>query len=126
MDEQSRHLDTGEELSSHARATALRVVVGDDGGDLVLFLRGRIEGAALEDLGSWLETAIASSAPRIQLDLGEVTRWSLLAQAMVLSSSRRLSTRGRELVLRNPSAELREQSRRLDVFGRVPTQRPGS
>jgi len=54
--------------------------------------------------------------------LSELGSWSLVAQAMVLHVDRRLRSHGRHLVLLAPSAQLRAQSDRLDVFGVVETR----
>ena len=88
----------------------------------VLHLRGTIEGTALEDLGTMLDEAMTGSTGRVRLDLSAVDGWSLLAQAMVLNTARLLASRGRRLVLLNPSQALRDRSRILQVFERVPTE----
>jgi anti-anti-sigma regulatory factor len=89
--------------------------------EVILVLRGSLTGLALQDLGDALERAHRSDAPRVYVDLSAVSEWSMLAQAMVLASARRHAAQGRSLVLGSPSAALRRQSRRLDVFHRVAT-----
>jgi anti-anti-sigma regulatory factor len=91
------------------------------GGDVHLPLRGSLVGTALEGLGQALEETVRAGARRVYVDVSGVTHWSLLAQAMVLATDRRLSARGGRLVLSGPTAALRRQSRRLDVFHRVVT-----
>ena len=47
------------------------------------------------------------------VDLAAVTHWSLLAQAMVLTTARRLSRRGALLVLLSPGSALCDESQSL-------------
>lgn len=93
---------------------------GDDA-ELLILLRGGLDGTALEQLGSALDDAMRSGALRVHVDLSGVTHWSLLAQAMLLASSRRMAGQGCRMVLRAPSAKVRSQGRRLDIFNRVAT-----
>lgn len=70
-------------------------MVGDDSeGEVMIVVQGRIEGMALDALGAALDAAARGSARRVQVDLAAVTQWSLLAQAMVLTTARRVSRRG--------------------------------
>jgi len=87
----------------------------------VLFVQGSIVGTALDELCAAMELVLRSHERRIVVDVNAVERWSMLAQAMILATARRMAARGEQLVLRGPSAELREQSRRLDLFRRVLT-----
>ena len=65
---------------------------------------------------------MASPHPVVHLDLSRVNEWSTLAQAMVLHSARVLERRDARLVLVGASADLRLQSRWLDVFDRVDSE----
>lgn len=98
-----------------------RVQVDRWGVDVHLVLRGGLVGTALEGWGQALEDALRAGARRVYVDVSGVSEWSLLAQAMVLATDRRLSARGGCLVLSGPTPALRLQSRRLDVFHRVVT-----
>jgi anti-anti-sigma regulatory factor len=89
--------------------------------EVLIVLRGGLDGTALEGLGSALDDAMRSGALRVHVDLSGVTHWSLLAQAMVLASARRMAGRGCRMVLRAPSSRVRNQGRRLDIFNRVTT-----
>ena len=51
-----------------------------------------------------------------------MNEWSTLAQAMVLHTARVLERRDARLVLVGASADLRLQSRWLDVFDRVDSE----
>ena len=92
-----------------------------DDGDLLMVMRGAVEGRALGAFGDALEVAVASRSPRVHVDLAGVHTWSLLAQAMVLTTARRLALRGSVLVLHRMGPELREQSQALGVAQRVRT-----
>jgi anti-anti-sigma regulatory factor len=108
----------GEPFPADKLGTAMATVPD---ADLVLILRGGLDGTALESLGSALDDAMRSGATRVYVDLSGVTHWSLLAQAMVLATARRMAGRGSRLVLRAPSPKVRRQGRRLDIFNRVTT-----
>ncbi|MGH3359675.1 MAG: STAS domain-containing protein, partial [Nocardioidaceae bacterium] len=60
------------------------------------------------------------------VDVSGVRSWSLLAQAMLLSTAKRLADNGGQLVLYRPTEALRHQSRQLGLFDRVSTQLPPS
>lgn len=90
-------------------------------GEVIVVVQGRIEGIALDVFGAVLDAAARGSAPAVHVDLAAVTHWSLLAQAMVLTTGRRLSRRGAVLVLLSPAPALRAESRALSVFERVMT-----
>jgi len=94
------------------------------GDEIVLHLEGRIEGTALESLGKWLDQALAGPATTVGVDLGDVSDWSLLAEAMMLNTAERLSAQHRHLVLINPSPTLRGQSL-LGLFDRLRTDPAG-
>ncbi len=96
-----------------------------DDGDHVVIARGSIEGLALAEFGTALDLAAAAHTPCVYVDLAGVTHWSLLAQAMVLTTSRELARHGRQLVLVAPSATLRDEGAPLNVFGRVSTEPNG-
>lgn len=83
---------------------------------------GSLRGNALDELGGILEQVMASPHPVVHLDLSRVNEWSTLAQAMVLHSARVLERRDARLVLVGASADLRLQSRWLDVFDRVDSE----
>ena len=90
-------------------------------GEVIVVVQGRIEGIALDVFGAVLDAAARGSAAEVCVDLAAVTHWSLLAQAMVLTTARRLSRRGAVLVLLSPAPALRDESRALSVFERVMT-----
>lgn len=100
-------------------------VTGDGSDGEVIVVQGRIEGMALDEFGAALDAAARGSASRVIVDLAAVTHWSLLAQAMVLTTARRLSRRGACLVLLSPGSALRDESRSLRVFERVMTRPAG-
>ena len=106
-----------------SNAPGYRLAVTGDGsnGEVIVVVQGRIEGMALDAFGAALDAAARGSAPRVIVDLAAVTHWSLLAQAMVLTTARRLSRRGARLVLLSPGSALRDESRSLRVFERVMT-----
>ena len=81
-----------------------------------------LRGKALDELGGILEQAMTSPHPVVRLDLSLVDDWSTLAQAMVLHTARVLDRRGARLVLVGASADLRLQSRWLDVFERIDSE----
>lgn len=91
-------------------------------GDQVVVALGSIEGRALAEFGTALDLAVASHTPCVYVDLSGVTHWSLLAQAMVLTTARELARHGRRLVLQSPSPALREEDHALHVFARVNTE----
>ena len=92
-----------------------------DDGELLLVMRGGVEGRSLVAFGDALEVAVASGSPCIHVDLAGVHTWSLLAQAMVLTTARRLALRGSVLVLHRMGPALRAQSQALGVAQRVIT-----
>ena len=94
-------------------------------GEVIVVVQGRIEGIALDVFGAVLDAAARGSAPEVHVDLAAVTHWSLLAQAMVLTTARRLSRREAVLVLLSPAPALRAESRALNVFERVMTRPAG-
>jgi ABC-type transporter Mla MlaB component len=83
---------------------------------------GDVRGADIGPFWDVLVAAVTQGGKRVVLDLSELGSWSLVAQAMVLHVDRRLRPHGRHLVLLAPSAQLRAQSDRLDVFGVVETR----
>lgn len=90
--------------------------------DPVLRLHGRVERTALLELGTMLDEAVADTTGTVSVDVAAVDSWSLLAQAMVLNTSRVLAARDRLLVLVGPSSALRDGSERLRIFERVTTE----
>lgn len=88
----------------------------------VLVLRGSIAGGDLIEFSDALERAARDSPDGLLLDLTDLEDWSLLAQAVVLRTARRLAADGRELVLCNPNERLRTASSQLDIFARVATR----
>ena len=86
-----------------------------------LVLQGSIVGPAVGAFAQTMDTVLGDHEPFFVLDLAGVDRWSLLAQAMVLTTARRKAARGEVLMLSRPSAALREQSRKLGLFERVVT-----
>ena len=91
-------------------------------GGTLLVQGGSLRGNALNELGGILEQVMASPHPVVHLDLSLVDEWSTLAQAMVLHSARVLERRDARLVLVGASADLRLQSRWLDVFARIDSE----
>jgi hypothetical protein len=66
-----------------------------------------------------MERALLSHERRFVIDVGAVDRWSLVAQAMILTTARRKAARGEQLILQGVSLALREQSRPLGLFERI-------
>lgn len=91
-------------------------------GETTVLLRGELDAATLPVLTAILESATRTSGARVQLDLTAVTSWSLLVEAMVLSTARRLGGEGGRLVLRLPGEQLRRRGSRLGLFARIPTE----
>lgn len=112
----------GGSVPTHAAPPAFVATVSVRNGDQVVVARGSIEGLALAEFGTALDLAVASRRRRVYVDLAGVTHWSLLAQAMVLTTARDLARHGRRLVLQSPSAALREEDEALHVFARVNTR----
>lgn len=98
----------------------LTAVMNGDG-DFALMLRGTIGSADLVYFSDVLDQASRESGRSVLVDLSGVESWSLLAQAIVLSAARRVGSRGDRMILRNASEDLRQESARMDVFGRVDT-----
>jgi len=86
-----------------------------------LVVRGSLVGTALNEFGSAMERALLSHERRFVVDVTAVDQWSLIAQAMLLTTARRKAARGEQLILRGATPALREQSRRLGLFERVGT-----
>jgi hypothetical protein len=78
-------------------------------------------GTALHEFGGAMERALLSHERRFVVDVAAVDQWSLIAQAMLLTTARRKAARGEQLILRGATPALREQSRRLGLFERVGT-----
>ena len=91
-------------------------------GGPLLVRGGSLRGKALDGLGATLEEAMTSPHDVVRLDVSAVSDWSALAQAMVLHTARVLDRRGARLVLVGASADLRLQSRWLDVFERIDSE----
>jgi hypothetical protein len=87
----------------------------------VLVVGGGVEGIALNSFAAAMEIVLKSHDLRYVIDVAAVERWSLVAQAMVLTTARRKAALGEQLVLRGASQRLREQSRQLGVFEHVGT-----
>ncbi|HWM73704.1 MAG TPA: hypothetical protein VNQ53_08190 [Nocardioides sp.] len=85
----------------------------------ILVLRGGLVGADLNKFAGALALVQANHSSRFVVDVSEVDGWSLVAQAMLLMTSRRKSDRGELLVLRGANEALREQSHQLGVFERI-------
>lgn len=81
----------------------------------VMVLRGAIVGPAVCDLAAQMEKVLATKHDVI-LDVSEVDRWSVVAQAMLMTTARRKTARGEQLIIRGASTALREQSRQLGLF----------
>lgn len=88
-----------------------------------LVLSGKIDGTELHQFARRLDEVLHyPPGSTVTIDLSGVTSWSMVAQAMILSTSRIVSRHGSHLVLLGPSAALRRESKHLDVFGRVTTR----
>ncbi len=111
----------GGSVPTHA-APAFAATLNVRNADQVLVARGSIEGPALAEFGTALDQAVASRRRCVYVDLADVTHWSLLAQAMVLTTARDLARHGRRLILQSPSATLRDEDEALHVFARVNTE----
>lgn len=86
-----------------------------------LSLRGTITGRSLGQLADVLDHLTKPSRPpaTVLLDLRHLADWSTIAQAMVLTTSRRVTRHGGQFVLLDASARLRHHDARLDLFGRI-------
>jgi hypothetical protein len=74
------------------------------------------------DVDRFYDEAVASAwagGQTVVVDLTGVTRWSFLAQAMLLGLARELARRRSSLVFVGASLSLRLQSQRMDVFTKV-------
>jgi len=74
------------------------------------------------DVSRLYEQAVAASwagGQTVVLDLTQVTRWSVVAQAMIVGMARELADRRSRLVLSGASLRLRLQSQQMDVFNKV-------
>lgn len=100
---------------------ALRVVAFWEPGTAFLLIEGSVQGAAVHEFGEAMDRAVRGHERRLVVDVSRVDQWSLVAQALILAASRAKAVRGEQLVLRGPSATLREQSRRLGLLERVVT-----
>ena len=118
MDDSAKHHVRAGATTSHREASVdVSVTHRDTSDGLLLVVQGTVTGAgALDDLGSELEAALDATDGDVTVDLSGVKAWSILAQAMVLNSARRLATRGRQMQLVGASADLRDSSRSLGVF----------
>jgi anti-anti-sigma regulatory factor len=80
-------------------------------------LPGDIGGA---DIGAFCDTLAAlvdCGDELVLIDLSGLSSWSLVAQAMVFRTARRLQTQGRQMALVAPDPELVDCSARLNIFG---------
>jgi hypothetical protein len=85
----------------------------------VLVVSGRVEAKAITSFAGAMEIVLMTHDLRYVVDVAAVDRWSLVAQAMVLTTARRKAALGEQLVLRGASQRLRDQSRQLGVFEHV-------
>jgi anti-anti-sigma regulatory factor len=83
---------------------------------------GDVRGADIGVFWDALAAAVAQDGQHVVLDVSRLDSWSLVAQAMVLHVARQLQSRGRQLILVEPSDQLRSGSERLNVFGEVETR----
>lgn len=93
----------------------------DSDHELTVVLRGDLEAATVPALAAIMESAVRLGGPHLRIDLTDVTDWSLLVEAMLLSTAHDLQRAGGRLVLGNPSAGLRAAGTRLDLFSRIAT-----
>ena len=110
--------------ASAARSFVVVSAVRTDGNPVVV-VSGSIEGLALAEFGTALDLAVGARTSCVYVNLAGVTHWSLLAQAMALTTARELARHGRRLILQSPSAALREEDHALHVFARVSTDPQG-
>lgn len=89
--------------------------------ETTLVLRGSISRADLSRLADALDAAEDMSPTTVLVDLSGLMSWSLVAQAMLLSTARTIGQRGGELVLINPTPASRLQGARLAIFRRITT-----
>lgn len=113
---------TGGAVPTHAMRASLATVRVRKDGDQSVQVSGSIVGLTLADFGTALDLAVAGKTSRVYVELAGVTHWSLLAQAMVLTTARDLARNGRRLVLQSPSAALLDDDDALHVFERVRTE----
>ena len=97
------------------------VLVPPEPEEPALVVHGSLVGTALYEFCGAMERALRSHERRFVVDVGAVDRWSLVAQAMILTTARRKAARGEQLILHGATPALREQSRRLGLFERVGT-----
>ena len=112
---------TVQESRSQEAAVGRDWTVTVDQPGAVLVCTGSLSGRAVEQFALALDQLVGSSATRVHLDLTGVEDWSPLAQAVILAVARRLSLRGRELVLLGASARLHRRTLLVEVFDLVPT-----
>ncbi len=86
---------------------------------LILVVRGDVAGTALSKFAGAMELVLMNHSSQFIVDVSDVDEWSLIAQAMVLTTARRKSARGEQLVLRGASPVLRERSQQLGVFEHI-------
>jgi anti-anti-sigma regulatory factor len=96
-----------------------RVVFDFEPAGTVVYLGGRIEGAALHQLACAMDAVLRNRGRRFIVDVSAVETWSLIAQAVILATARRKAAHGQQLVLRGASRSLREQSQQLGLFERI-------
>jgi anti-anti-sigma regulatory factor len=97
------------------------VVCVTGGQPLALQVSGDVGGTDIGVFCDRLAALVDRGGEVVLIDLSGLSSWSLVAQAMVLRTARRLRTEGRRLVLVAPGADLVDRSSRLDVFGLIET-----
>lgn len=80
---------------------------------------GELHSADVSRLHEQAMAAAWAGGQTVMLDLTRVTRWSVVAQAMIVGVARDLAAQRSRLVLSGASLGLRLQSQRMDVFNQV-------
>jgi len=91
--------------------------VGVDPGRLVG--TGELHAADVSRIYEQAMAAAWAGGQTVVLDLTQVTRWSVVAQAMIVGVARDLAKQRSRLVLTGGSLRLRLQSQQIDVFNKV-------
>jgi len=95
------------------------ILFDSEPGGLFLVIGGDVEGTALSKFAGAMELVLMNHSSQFIVDVSDVDEWSLIAQAMVLTTARRKAGRGEQLVLRGASPALRERSQQLGVFEHI-------
>jgi hypothetical protein len=98
----------------------MTVAQGGVGLDLSRFVgTGELHAADMSRMYEQAMAAAWAGGQTVTLDLTQVTRWSIVAQAMIVGVARELAEKRSRLVLSGGSLRLRVQSQQMDVFNKV-------